>query len=503
MAKALRVRTFAAISLVLGLLILAGCSQAKPAVVPQPPAGQAKTGDKPAPDPKVSYVGKMTVQPGHGLPGTKVTVHGTGLPAGAQLQLTWNTVKGSWQTKGDWNESFMGRKFTPVAKPLQTVTTDASGGFDATFVVPQDYGFEHDVTLVGDGGVVRNQANFEIDTRASLSPASGPVGTPIEITLEGIGYKSLENSWTVLYDNKFTGWISSVTTGGIGKAIIPATGSPGRHVIQIIHGAFTVPFLNMQQSPQPDRPSFAMTFDITPDGAVQPAVATAQAFPIVPGKAPAGGGTAIWTDPVEAPINVPLHIEARGLPPGKTVDITWSRVKGSRVSGNGWAEEVVSLGKVQVDANGHAVLDGLQVRDDLGGPHRIDAMVDGQSVTKTVFTIDPSALPLDVSSGPIGTDFLVHLKGIGWTETANIYLVNYDNAYIGYACGFNSGGDISVHMKATGDPGWHYIDVYPGIYKGKDDAGVQNFRIPQLTAENDHPNEHEPIFHFAFKVTGK
>jgi hypothetical protein len=32
-------------------------------------------------------------------------------------------------------------------------------------------------------------------------------------------------------------------------------------------------------------------------------------------------------------------------------------------------------------------------------------------------------------------------------------------------------------------------------------AGVQNFRIPQLTAEADHPGERLPIFHLAFEVT--
>ena len=42
----------------------------------------------------------------------------------------------------------------------------------------------------------------------------------------------------------------------------------------------------------------------------------------------------------------------------------------------------------------------------------------------------------------------------------------YDNAYIGYACAFNSQGDVTIHMEATGAPGWHFIDLYPGIYKG-------------------------------------
>ena len=42
----------------------------------------------------------------------------------------------------------------------------------------------------------------------------------------------------------------------------------------------------------------------------------------------------------------------------------------------------------------------------------------------------------------------------------------YDNNYTGYVCAFNSQGDIEIFMKATGAPGMHYIDLYPGIYKG-------------------------------------
>jgi hypothetical protein len=47
-------------------------------------------------------------------------------------------------------------------------------------------------------------------------------------------------------------------------------------------------------------------------------------------------------------------------------------------------------------------------------------------------------------------------------------LFGRDNDYIGYACAFNSQGDVELIMKATGEPGWHFIDLYPGIYKCAD-----------------------------------
>ena len=96
----------------------------------------------------------------------------------------------------------------------------------------------------------------------------------------------------------------------------------------------------------------------------------------------------------------------------------------------------------------------------------------------------------------------VHLafEGVGWTETANIYTVVYDNSYVGYACAVNSQGDVGIPLQATGDPGWHFIDLYPAIYRG-DEQRPRNFLIPQLTSAADHPGEDLPHFRFAFEVT--
>ena len=94
----------------------------------------------------------------------------------------------------------------------------------------------------------------------------------------------------------------------------------------------------------------------------------------------------------------------------------------------------------------------------------------------------------------------MHLKGVGWTESANIYTVVYDNSYIGYACAFNSQGDVQIPLEATGDPGWHFIDLYPAIYRGEEQR-PRNFLIPQLTYAADHPGEDLPHFRFAFEVT--
>ncbi len=490
-----------ATAVLVGLVAVACASaSAQPAPTPasptQTPAAAAQAPATTAQP--VKYTGSFSLSPQHAPAGATVTATGTGMAPNAQLDLVWNTVKGSWKLEGKYKESFKGRDFQPVTQKMGTVTTDGSGAFHTTFTVPEGFGFQHDVTLVQDG-TIRNQASFNTDMQVSISPTSGPPGTPITIQAKGVGWQYLYNVWQVVYDNKFTGWLSSVTTGGEAKVVIPATGGPGKHLVQITSGTPTFPYLNTQQSPTPERPSFTLEFTVTDGPAVLPAAAETQGLRPEPGKAPSGSGPSLWTDPATGQIGTPLTLHGQGLPAGQSLDLLWFRVVGNRMSGNGWDEASVSLGSVTPKADGSFELP-LKAPDDLGGPHRIEARAGGKKIAETSFTVTPSAFALQPASGPVGTPFTVHLKGGGWTETANIYLLVYDNAYLGYACAFNSQGDVTINLPAAGEPGWHFVDLYPGIYKGTDGKGVQNFLIPQLTPE-DHPGEKLPAFHFAFQVT--
>jgi hypothetical protein len=104
-------------------------------------------------------------------------------------------------------------------------------------------------------------------------------------------------------------------------------------------------------------------------------------------------------------------------------------------------------------------------------------------------------------SGPAGTPVTIHLKGVGWTEYDNIYVATYDNAYMGYACGFNSQGDVVINFHASGTPGQHIIDLYPGIYQGPPTETQLLYRQPQLTYADDHPGNKIPALRFTFEVT--
>lgn len=465
-------------------LVLVACSSA------DPPGASA-----------APFVGAVHLDPDHGPAGTQVHVTGTGLPASADLQLAWGTWDGRWLLDGDLNENYEGREYTPRRQTLTSVQTDASGNLEATFTAPRDFGFAHDVLLLS-GGTVVNKALFNLDMQVSISPTSGPVGTPITISVDGIGIESLENSRTVLYDNGYAGWMSAVTTHGSATAVIPATGSPGTHVIVIGRGAFTFPYLNPAQSPRKDIPVFTKTFTVT-DGTpvMPPSLAEQNPSPANAAAGSAGSGATLTTDLGAGPVGTDIEVNGSGLPAGATVSLGWHRIVGNRVGGNGWDEQRVEVAKVTVGSDGTLTY-AMSVPGDVGGKHRLEVSQGDKELAETWFTVTPAAFPLDVSAGPAGTPFTIHLTGVGWTETANIYTVVYDNRYIGYVCGFNSQGDVIVPMQAAGTPGWHFIDLYPAIYKGNETAHVQNFRIPQLTYAQDHPGEVLPAFHFAFHVTG-
>ncbi len=427
-----------------------------------------------------------------------VTAAGSGFPADTEVILAWEDTTATWNV--DLVEGkYYGREFVTEDVPLASVATDDQGNFEVDFEVPKDFGFTHNVT-VHQGEDLLNRAAFRTEMQMSINPTSGPVGTPITIEVNGMGYGYLENSWQLTYDNSYTGWVSAVTTDGSAQAVIPAVGPPGTHVIQLTHGWSHVPYLNNQQSPRPDRPVFTFEFEVTDGPAVLPPPAAQQGFPVASGTAPEDtGAPAIWTDVTSGPVGTPVTVSGHNMPT-VPISLMWYRQEGSRVSGGGWSEVGVELGTITPEDDGTMSYD-FAALDDLGGPHRIDAVADGDTVASTEFDIKPSAIAVENGVGPAGTMALFHVKGVGWTETANIYTVVYDNSYVGFACGFNSQGDIQIYLPLAGEPGFHYVDFYPAIYRGEDIRGAVNFRLPQLTYADDHPGEDLPAFRFVVEVT--
>ncbi len=343
----------AAVALLLPFAAPAGAAEPPSALGPEAPVSKI---------PESGFVGHVSVAPTHGAVGTPVTVKADGLSAGAEVQLVWRTVKGSWKVD---NAQYNGRDFQSVAYQIAKVKVGADGTASAEFVAPEDFGFSHDV-VVQQGATELTQTGFYIDMSVDVSPKRAPQGTPLTVDVKGIGWRSLHNSWQLLYDNRYTGWISSVTTGGSAHFTIPAAGAAGAHVVEVIHGGFTFAYRNMQQSPEPDRPQFATTVTITNGDPVLPPSPEAQAQTEIR-RLPTPGDLAVT--PAFAPVGAPIAVTGDGFTPGETYKLNWTTVTGNRVSGGGWEESSRAVASAAADSAGRLEFN-LAAPDDLGGIHQ-------------------------------------------------------------------------------------------------------------------------------------
>jgi hypothetical protein len=197
-------------------------------------------------------------------------------------------------------------------------------------------------------------------------------------------------------------------------------------------------------------------------------------------------------------VSTQATLRGAGFPAGEPLTLVWQTMVGSRVSGNGFGPEETILGQVTADARG-ALVAPIAIPEDLGGRHVVSVRQGDVELARTYFAVETSIVSITPTSGPAGTLVSIHLKGVGWTEYDNIYTATYDNNYMGYVCGFNSQGDVVMNFTASGAPGVHIIDLYPGIYQGPP-GGQQLYRIPQLTYADDHPGNLIPALRFTFTI---
>jgi len=449
--------------------------------------------------------GTLELQPSSGPAGTQVTATVRGLTAGTSVELAWMSADAGWRV-GDG--TFDGITATETRTVLATATTAADGTASMAFTVPEDYGYVHNL-FVESGGERMARQGFTLVPTLSISPASGPVGTPITITMTGIGYRFWESVWHLLYDGAHSGWMSAVTGRGTAVVTLPASGAVGLHTLQAISGTHPVAYLNQQQSPnyKPAIPTvLSAVFEVTAGGAVQPPGPGAQTLPRHGSAASEGTGPTVGVDHTSGPVGSPIALHASGFPPNAAVELRWSTVTGNRISGGGWDESERALTSTETDASGAFTL-SFPTPDDLGGGHRISA-VSGDASAALSYTITPSVSAVSPQVVAPGGDITITLKGVGWTATANIYTVLLDNGYIGYGCGFNSQGDVTIHLKAPGGEGTHFLGIYPSIYQGSvvspggpttPDANATYLQLPMLN-HADHPGEELPAFLLAFEV---
>jgi hypothetical protein len=482
-------RGFAA-AIVLIAALDAACSRAAPA---DPSATSSATGAQ-----STATLARLELTYGDPVVGAEVAVSASDLPPGQPVDLVWGTVTGGWVIEDYYH--FRGKKYVDSTLSLGRFAVDANGRLNARFTIPEDYGGVHEVTALIDGNPVA-QNGIEVTQSFEMSPASGPVGTLIELKVKGLGFRTMESTWVVNWDNNELGWVSAASSRGSAVARFRATGPVGDHVVKVYTGWQGQGYLNYEQSPVAHLPRPQFTFRTTP-GRAPTAAVYAEPYPPQPVPTPSSeiAGATLSLSPTQGAVGTRATLKGDGFPAGRPLVLVWGTATGNRVSDDGFAPSENTLATTQVGDDGRLEV-AVTIPDDLGGLHTMFLRDGDTTLARTHFVIETSIVSMTPLSGPVGTPVTIHLKGVGWTEYDNIYVATYDNGYMGYACGFNSQGDVVINFTASGAPGTHLIDLYPGIYRGPATEPQQLYRLPQLTYADDHPGNKIPALRFAFEVT--
>lgn len=435
----------------------------------------------------------LKTSPEQGPIGTSFTISGQGLPPGKTADVVWMTFDGSFTTKAD-QQTVEFHEIAMVEKRLTLgrATTDGEGRLKATFTAPEDYGDLHDIYVEMDGKQVA-KGDFRIMRDVIVTPLEGPVGTEITVSATGLGWKPSNSTLAVLYDNKYTGFVSSTTTRGSAQGQFRAAGPPGRHAIEIAPASAATPLLNTRQGTQ-GLYEFRFTFNVTEDaGPPPPALEWPDDNRLANGHSPAKTtasglaptpGVAAAFEPASGPIRSKATLQARGLPAGAGLDLLWVSVLGNRAQSD-WNMVERPLTRAIVGDDG-SLKTRVEIPEDLGGWHVVKLVQRDKVLAEVPYFVERSLVKVAPARVKAGDTFTVQIKGLGWTELDNGVAVTYDNSYLGYACGFKSGGDVTLNLVATGGPGTHLIDLYPMIYQGHGKP-PWSYQMPQLTFAQDAP----------------
>src|SRR5678816_750210 len=254
----MRAATFLGAAMI-AALTSSGCGRGTPPQSPGSP-GSASAADAvastSAPAPKrltLTYDKTQTPKP---LVGTAIEVAAEGLPPNKTVDLVWGTVDGGWVIEDYFH--FRGKKYAETTRILSEAVTDGNGRLNTRFAVPEDFGGVHEV-FVRDGDTTLAQGGLEVAQTFEMSPKEGPVGTTIELRVKGLGWRTMESTWVVNWDNHQAGYVSAAGTRGSAVARFRASGPVGEHTINVLTGYMGQGYLNHEQAPNAYLPCLLYT----------------------------------------------------------------------------------------------------------------------------------------------------------------------------------------------------------------------------------------------------
>lgn len=459
-------------------------------------------------EPRSGEGGTLVLSEQKAYVGDTVTLEGHNFPPEYDLELRWHTAEGEWGMIA-MNE-VIGPQYSPRIETIGTVTTDTAGSFEHRWSIPEDYGGAHTVEARSPEGDTMAEAQLSITPWFEIESNEEPLGGVFTVKGYGLGPNFLTNNYQIAWDNGVVGFMTGVKNRGTATAKFRAVGPPGTHLVQVWRNYHGIPYLqNNTQSPygpvaggrqtvwevevtEPDEPPESAWADRRhreePMTVHYPDIdeETAAILDIAPNSGPPGTTAAIT---------------GRNFPSETTVDLVWYRHEGEHVQGIPVTPEPRRdvLPTVTTDEEGRFQAE-VTVPADVGATRPITAEVDGRSVAITGFVLQPGILNFSPTKGPVGTEFEIEISGIGWTEYDLAPFVVYDNKYLGYLCGQDLPKKRTV-LRATGEPGYHFIDIYPTMFPELDTEELDFDTKPHLSYVDNHPGRQLPALHFAFEVT--
>lgn len=462
---------------------------------------------------EVDHTGTLVLSENEGFVGDTIEFKGRNLSPNTKYNIMWHSSVGKWGVlKGN---EVIGPQYQPRTDRIMSASTDEDGRFEEEWEIPEDYGGEHRIEVQTTDGETQAESEFTISPWFELERTSAALGETFTVIGHGLGTNFLQSNYQVTWDNGMVGFMTGVLNRGLATAEIRAVGPIGEHPLQVWRNFRGVPFLqNNTQSPfgpvGGGRQS-TWTVEVTePDPETEMQTAWVDSmwdesplavhFPDLDEDTDAELGIT----PTSGQPGTDAFIQGRNFPPDTSVDLIWHTHEGHRIEGVPITPERMPevLPTVTTDEDGTFEVE-ITIPRDIGATRPITAEVNGRSVAVTGFMMQPKVEGISPTSGPVGTDIKIEMSGIGWPIYENAYHFVYDNRPIGYICGLDLDDDdgiVRTVLQAAGEPGHHFIDVYPGLFDMRDDK--PNFVLkPHLSHANNHPVRPLPALHFTFEVT--
>ncbi len=430
--------------------------------------------------------------------GATVRATASGLPPRSRVTLAWATVEGGWVIED--GHRVRGKRYRDTSSMLGQFDVDARGRLRADFHIPEDYGGVHHVSaLVGNRIVAR--AELAVAPTFELFPVSGPVGTPLELRVKGLDWLDPHSTWLATWDAHELGIITAAGTRGSAVARFRAAGPIGEHALELspLTTGRTARASESSPATPPSRQRLAFrttrgeVTSVTPEG-YPPQWKDRTEVNVVGGM--------VTLEPSQGPVGTRAILRGEGFAPLQPFSLNWEPRAASLDPAGDAGSTRRTLEDIHADPDGRFDWP-VTIPDDAGGAHSVVLREGAELVARTPFVIETSPAEMTPRSGPAGTSVTIRLTGVGWTDFDRTYAATYDNGPLGETRSGKDQGHAYITFTATGAPGPHLIDLYPGLSPRSATESSPWFRLPQLTYLSDHPGALLPALRVTFHISAR